>query len=378
MRVGVPTEVKNNEHRVATTPACVYELSSHGHDVFVQAGAGLGSTITDEEFGAAGATIVDGADALWAESELVLKVKEPLPEEYHRLRPGLGLFTYLHLAAAESCTRALLNAQVDSIAYETVTASDGSLPLLFPMSEVAGRLAPLMGLQQMYRTSGGPGTLIGGVSGVQPARVVVIGAGVAGMNSVAVASGLWADVVLLDKDISKLHAADRMYQGRVRTVASNRLSLEEEVAQADLVIGAVLVPGAKAPKLVTNEMVRGMKPGAVLVDIAIDQGGCFEDSRPTTHDEPAFRVHDAILYAVANMPGAVPRTSTYALSNVTTPYALEVANKGVRRAAADNPALGAGLSTLGGQLTSPTVGRALGIEAVLPAQDPGGRARVAV
>ncbi|HIW99557.1 MAG TPA: alanine dehydrogenase [Candidatus Nesterenkonia stercoripullorum] len=368
MRVGIPAEVKNNEHRVAMTPAGVYELSSQGHDVFVQAGAGQGSTISDEEFRSAGAAVIDTADALWAESELVLKVKEPLPEEYHRLRPGLGLFTYLHLAASESCTRALLDAEVDSIAYEMVTAPDGSLPLLFPMSEVAGRLAPLMGLQQMFRTNGGTGALIGGVSGVKPARVVIIGAGVSGMNAVDVATSLWADVVLLDKDISKLRAADRMYQGRIRTVASSKYSLEEEVAQADLVIGAVLIPGARAPKLVTNEMVRQMRPGAVLVDIAIDQGGCFEDSRPTTHDDATFRVHDATFYCVANMPGAVPRTSTFALSNVTTPYAAQVANLGLREAARSNPGLQAGLSTLGGQLTSPPVGRDLGIEAVTPTQ----------
>lgn len=378
MRVGVPTEVKNNEHRVAMTPAGVYELGTNGHDVLVQAGAGAGSMIPDEEYVAAGARIIEDPDLLWAESELVVKVKEPLQQEYHRLRPGLGLFTYLHLAASTSCTEALMDSQVDSIAYEMVSAPDGSLPLLFPMSEVAGRLAPLVGLQQMFSTNGGPGTLIGGVSGVKPSRVVVIGAGVSGMNAVAVASSLWADVVLLDKDLGKLRAADRMYQGKIRTLASSQYALEEEIAEADLVIGAVLIPGAKAPKLVTNEMVRTMKPGSVLVDIAIDQGGCFEDSTPTTHDNPTFSVHQALFYCVANMPGAVPRTATHALSNATTPYIVEVANKGIRAAVADSPGLQSGLSTLGGALTSPAVGRALGIESVTPDEALGMSRSVAV
>lgn len=366
MRVGIPTEVKNNEHRVSMTPAGVYELTTNGHDVLVEAGAGLGSMIPDEEYMAAGGRIIGEPDLLWAESELIVKVKEPLEQEYHRLRPGLGLFTYLHLAASASCTRALLDSQVDSIAYEMVRSADGALPLLFPMSEVAGRLAPLVGLQHMFSTNGGPGTLIGGVSGVKPSRVVVIGAGVSGMNAVAVASSLWADVVLLDTDLAKLRAADRMYQGKIRTLASSKYALEEEIAEADLVIGAVLIPGAKAPKLVTNEMVSTMKPGAVLVDIAIDQGGCFEDSRPTTHDNPTFRVHDTLFYCVANMPGAVPRTATHALSNATTPYIVNVANSGIRQGATESPALRSGLSTLGGALTSPAVGRALGIESESP------------
>lgn len=366
MRIGIPAEVKNQEHRVASTPAAVTELIEDGHEVFVQAGAGLGSGLDDASYRAVGATILDDADAVWGESELVLKVKEPIAEEYHRLRPGLGLFTYLHLAAGADCTRALLDAGTDSIAYELVRSADGSLPLLFPMSEVAGRLAPIVGANAMMKPNGGPGTLIGGISGVSPARVVVIGGGVSGMNAVAVAAGMWSDVVLLDKDVNKLRAADRTYQGRIKTVYSNSYNIAEEVAAADMVIGAVLVPGARAPRLVTNEMVSAMKPGSVLVDIAIDQGGCFEDSRPTTHDDPTFTVHDSIFYCVANMPGAVARTSTFALTNVTTPYARQIARHGVADAARRDPALRAGLSTLGGTLTTPAVGEALGLAAVGP------------
>ena len=368
MRIGIPREVKNNEFRVASTSAGVHELHSHGHDVFVEAGAGEGSSFTDADFRDVGATVIDSADSLWGEAELILKVKEPMEEEYHRLRPGLSLFTYLHLAASKECTCALLDNQVDSIAYELVRAPDGSLPLLFPMSEVAGRLAPIVGAQAMMRPAGGPGMLIGGVSGVRPARVVVIGAGVTGMNAVAVATGMWADVVLLDNDISKLRAADRQYQGRIRTVASTKFAVEQEVLEADLVIGSVLIPGSRAPKLVTNDMVRRMKPGSVLVDIAIDQGGCFEDSRPTTHAEPTFQVHDSIFYCVANMPGAVAHTSTTALTNVTTPYSVQIADRGVKEAARQNPALRAGLSTLGGRLTCSAVGGDLGIDSITPEQ----------
>ncbi|MHA4853128.1 alanine dehydrogenase [Rhodococcus sp. MSC1_016] len=364
MRIGIPKEVKNHEYRVAATPAGVHELVTHGHDVFVERGAGEGSSIGDDAYGAAGAKILDTADAVWQSAELVLKVKEPIAEEYHRMRSDLTLFTYLHLAAGEECTRALLSAGTNSVAYETVQLPDGSLPLLFPMSEVAGRLAPLVGAQALMRPEGGRGVLIGGVSGVLPARVVVIGAGVSGMNAVAVAAGTWADVVLFDKNVDKLRAADRMYQGRIRTLAANAYSIEQEVMQADLVIGAVLVPGAKAPKIISNSLVSRMKPGSVLVDIAIDQGGCFEDSRPTTHADPTFRVHDSVFYCVANMPGAVPHTSTHALTNVTLPYTLQIAEKGLARAARENAALRAGVSTVAGRLTNDAVGVALGIESI--------------
>jgi alanine dehydrogenase len=364
MRIGIPKEVKNHEYRVAATPAGVHELTALGHEVFVERGAGEGSAIGDADYLATGAKILDDADQVWAAADLVLKVKEPIAEEYHRLRPELTLFTYLHLAAGEACTRALLDAGTDSIAYETVQAPDGSLPLLFPMSEVAGRLAPLVGAYCLMRPEGGRGILIGGVSGVEPARVVVIGAGVSGMNAVAVAAGTWGDVILFDKNIDKLRAADRMYQGRIRTLAANQYSIEQEVLEADLVIGAVLVPGAKAPKLVSNSLVSRMKPGSVLVDIAIDQGGCFEDSRPTTHADPTFRVHDSVFYCVANMPGAVPYTSTHALTNVTIPYVVELAEKGFAGAVRDNAALRAGVSTVGGRLTSAAVGAAHGLPSV--------------
>lgn len=355
MRIGIPKEVKNHEYRVAATPAGVHELVTHGHDVFVERGAGEGSSIGDDAYGAAGAKILDTADAVWQSAELVLKVKEPIAEEYHRMRSDLTLFTYLHLAAGEECTRALLSAGTNSVAYETVQLPDGSLPLLFPMSEVAGRLAPLVGAQALMRPEGGRGVLIGGVSGVLPARVVVIGAGVSGMNAVAVAAGTWADVVLFDKNVDKLRAADRMYQGRIRTLAANAYSIEQEVMQADLVIGAVLVPGAKAPKIISNSLVSRMKPGSVLVDIAIDQGGCFEDSRPTTHADPTFRVHDSVFYCVANMPGAVPHTSTHALTNVTLPYTLQIAEKGLARAARRTPlSARASARSRGGSPTMPS------------------------
>jgi alanine dehydrogenase len=364
MRIGIPKEVKNHEYRVAATPAGVHELTTLGHDVVIERGAGEGSAIGDDDYSAAGAKILDDADQVWASADLVLKVKEPIAEEYHRLRQDLTLFTYLHLAASEPCSRALLDAGTNSIAYETVQRPDGSLPLLFPMSEVAGRLAPLVGAHCLMRPEGGRGVLIGGVSGVEPARVVVLGAGVSGMNAVAVAAGMWGDVVLFDTNIDKLRTADRMYQGRIRTLAASRYSIEEEVLEADLVIGAVLVPGAKAPKLVSNELVSRMKPGSVLVDIAIDQGGCFEDSRPTTHAEPTFRVHNSVFYCVANMPGAVPYTSTYALTNVTMPYVVDLAEKGFEGAVRDNPALRAGVSTVGGRLTCPAVAAAHGLASV--------------
>ena len=363
MLVGVPTEVKNHEYRVAITPAGVHEFTRHGHSVLVESGAGLGSSITDREFSAAGATIVSDADDVWAKAELVLKVKEPIAVEYDRMQEGQTLFTYLHLAANKDCTRALLNAHVTGIAYETVQLPNGSLPLLAPMSEVAGRLAPQVGAYHLMRQGGGRGTLMGGVSGVYAAKVVVIGAGVSGMNAAAIALGMQAEVLLLDNNIDKLRDADRIYQGHLQTVASSAYEIERAVVDADLVIGAVLVPGAKAPTLISNDLVSRMRPGSVLVDIAIDQGGCFEDSRPTTHAEPTFRVHDSVFYCVANMPGAVPNTSTYALTNVTLPYALSLADRGWHDALKADPALALGLNTYDGSVTNAPVAGAHGVSA---------------
>ncbi|MCZ7438278.1 alanine dehydrogenase [Micromonospora sp. WMMC241] len=365
MKVGIPREVKNHEYRVAITPAGVNEFTRHGHEVFVEAGAGVGSSITDDEFAAAGAKILATADEVWDTAELVLKVKEPIAEEYHRMREGQVLFTYLHLAASRECTDALVDRKVTGIAYETVELPDRSLPLLAPMSEVAGRLAPQVGAFYMMRTGGGRGVLPGGVSGVYAAKTVVIGAGVSGLNAAAIALGLQSEVLLLDKNVARLRSADAIYRGHLQTVASNAYEIERAVLDADLVIGAVLVPGAKAPKLISNELVSRMKPGSVLVDIAIDQGGCFEDSRPTTHAEPTYKVHDSIFYCVANMPGAVPNTSTYALTNVTLPYALELANQGWRGALRADPALALGLNTHDGKVVYGPVAEAHGMD-VLP------------
>ncbi|MGV9212762.1 alanine dehydrogenase [Micromonospora sp. RB23] len=365
MKVGIPREVKNHEYRVAITPAGVNEFTRSGHQVFVESGAGVGSSITDEEFAAAGAKILGTADEVWDTAELVLKVKEPIAEEYHRMREGQVLFTYLHLAASKECTDALVDRKVTGIAYETVELPDKSLPLLAPMSEVAGRLAPQVGAFYMMRTGGGRGVLPGGVSGVYAAKTVVIGAGVSGMNAAAIALGLQSEVLLLDKNVARLRQADAIYRGHLQTVASNAYEIERAVLDADLVIGAVLVPGAKAPTLISNELVSRMKPGSVLVDIAIDQGGCFEDSRPTTHADPVYKVHESIFYCVANMPGAVPNTSTYALTNVTLPYALELANQGWRDALRNDPALALGLNTHDGQVTYGPVAEAHGMP-VLP------------
>ncbi|NLU80969.1 alanine dehydrogenase [Micromonospora sp. HNM0581] len=365
MKVGIPREVKNHEYRVAITPAGVNEFVRGGHQVFVEAGAGLGSSITDEEFAAAGAKILESADEVWDAAELVLKVKEPVAEEYHRMRAGQVLFTYLHLAASRDCTQALTDRRVTGIAYETVELPDRSLPLLAPMSEVAGRLAPQVGAFHLMRTGGGRGVLPGGVSGVYAAKTVVIGAGVSGMNAAAIALGLQSEVLLLDKNVGRLRQADAIYRGHLQTVASNAYEIERAVLDADLVIGAVLVPGAKAPKLISNELVSRMKAGSVLVDIAIDQGGCFEDSRPTTHADPVYRVHESIFYCVANMPGAVPNTSTYALTNVTLPYALELANHGWREASRRDPALALGLNTHDGHVVYGPVAEAHGLP-VLP------------
>ncbi len=361
MRIGVPREVKNHEYRVALTPAGAHELVASGHEVLVERGAGLGSSITDVDYDSVGATLVEGADKVWAAADLLLKVKEPIESEYHRLRRGQVLFTYLHLAASRPCTQALLDSGITAIAYETVRLPDGSLPLLAPMSEVAGRLAPQAGASALLAAAGGRGVLLGGVPGVAPGQVVVIGAGVSGQNAVAMAVGLGADVTVLDLDVTKLRRLDDRYAGRVTTIVSNRHELERACLDADLVIGAVLVPGARAPRLVSNDLVRRMKPGSVLVDIAIDQGGCFEDSRPTTHDDPTYRVHGSVFYCVANMPGAVPHTSTHALINATLPYVLAVANLGVDAAMAADPALAAGLCTRDGALHNAQVAHDLGM-----------------
>ena len=361
MRVGVPKEVKNHEYRVAITPAGAHELVRAGHEVFVERDAGTGSRILDEDFTAAGAVILPGADDVWQSGDLILKVKEPVAEEYHRMRKGQVLFTYLHLAASLSCTEALLAAGTIAIAYETVQLPDGSLPLLAPMSEVAGRMAPQGGAHHLQRDGGGRGVLMGGVSGVYAAKVVVLGAGVSGMNAAAIALGMQAEVLLLDKNVARLRSADAIYQGHLQTVASNSYEVERAVIDADLVIGAVLVPGAKAPMLVSNDLVSRMKPGSVLVDIAIDQGGCFEDSHPTTHDNPTYLVHESLFYCVANMPGAVPHTSTYALTNVTLPYAVELANRGWRDALRADAALAAGLHTYEGAVTCQPVADAHGL-----------------
>ena len=364
MKVGIPREVKDHEYRVAITPSGVRELVSHGHEVFVEKDAGVGSSITDEEFVAAGASIIGSADDVWVTGDLILKVKEPVAEEYHRMRAGQVLFTYLHLAASRACTDALLASGTTGVAYETVQLADRSLPLLAPMSEVAGRMAPQVGAHCLERAAGGRGVLMGGVSGVYAAKVVVLGAGVSGLNAAAIALGMQAEVLLLDKNISRLREVDRIYQGHMQTVASNTYEIERACLDADLVIGAVLVPGAKAPTLVTDELVSQMKQGSVLVDISVDQGGCFESTHPTTHSDPTYEVNGSLFYCVANMPGAVPNTSTYALTNVTLPYAVEIANRGIRAAVEADPALALGVNTVAGHVTYAPVAEAHGLPMV--------------
>ena len=364
MKVGVPKEIKTHEYRVAITPAGVVELVKNGHEVFIEQDAGIGSSISNEEYVASGAKILPTADEVWAAGDLILKVKEPIAAEYHRMRKGQVLFTYLHLAASKDCTDALLNAGVTAIAYETVELPDRTLPLLAPMSEVAGRLAPQVGAQALMRAQGGRGVLLGGVPGVAAGKVVVLGAGVAGMNAAAIALGMQAEVLLLDVNVARLRQVDAIYQGHMQTIASNSYEIEKAVLDADLVIGAVLIHGAKAPKLVSNDLVSRMKPGSVLVDIAIDQGGCFEDSKPTTHADPTYAVHNSLFYCVANMPGAVPYTSTYALTNVTLPYALALANKGWQKAISDDPALALGLNVHDGHVTYPAVAEAFDLHLV--------------
>ncbi|AKL65547.1 alanine dehydrogenase [Streptomyces sp. CJ_13] len=361
MKVGIPREVKNNEFRVAITPAGVHELVRGGHQVFVEQNAGVGSSITDAEYVSAGAEILGTADEVWATADLLLKVKEPIAEEYHRLRKDQTLFTYLHLAASRECTDALLASGTTAIAYETVELANRALPLLAPMSEVAGRLAPQVGAYHLMRSAGGRGVLPGGVPGTHAGECVVIGGGVSGWNAAQIAIGMGFHVTLLDRDINKLREADKVFGTKIKTIVSNAFELEKAVIEADLVIGAVLIPGAKAPKLVTNELVAKMKPGSVLVDIAIDQGGCFEDSRPTTHAEPTFQVHNSVFYCVANMPGAVPNTSTYALTNATLPYIVQLANLGWAEALRRDPALALGLNTHDGQVVYGPVAEAHGM-----------------
>ena len=362
MRVGIPRELKDNEYRVAITPSGVHELTVRGHTVVVEKDAGAGSSIPDDDFVAAGAQILGAADDVWAEADLVCKVKEPVAEEYHCMRRGQVLFTYLHLAASAECTRALVDSGITAIAYETVQLADGSLPLLAPMSEVAGRLAPQVGAYHLMRQGGGRGVLMGGVSGVYAAKVVVLGAGVSGMNAAAIALGMQAEVLLLDKNIDKLRQADRIYQGHLQTIASNKYEIERACIDADLVIGAVLVPGAKAPMLISDELVARMKPGSVLVDISIDQGGCFESSHPTTHSEPTYTVANSVFYCVANMPGAVPHTSTYALTNVTLPYAERIAELGWEAAVRADVALAQGVNVVDGTVVYGPVAEAHGLD----------------
>ena len=361
MKVGVPKEVKNHEYRVALTPVGVHELTQHGHEVYVEKEAGAGSLIPDAEYVAAGAKMLDTADDVWGTADLVLKVKEPIAEEYARMREGQTLFTYLHLAADRPLTEELMKRQVTAIAYETVQLPSGGLPLLYPMSEVAGCLAPQVGAHSLMKAQGGRGVLMGGVGGVANAKVVIIGAGVSGQNAANIALGMGADVTLLDTDLDKLRMSFWRYNNRVHGLASSKLAIQQQVMEADMVIGAVLIPGAKAPKLVSNDLVAQMKPGSVLVDIAVDQGGCFEDTRPTTHADPTFMVHDSVFYCVANMPGAVPNTSTYALTNATLPYTVALADKGWQQALRDDPSLALGLNTHAGGLTNAPVAEAHGM-----------------
>jgi len=358
MQVGIPRELKDHEHRVAITPVGVNELVDAGHQVLVEHDAGAGSSIPDQEYVRAGAGIVADPEELWGSADLVLKVKEPIPEEYQRLRAGQVLFTYLHLAASRELTEALCKSGVTAVAYETVELPGGRLPLLAPMSEVAGRMAPQVGAHLLEREQGGRGVLMGGVSGVAAARVVVLGGGMAGQNAAWIAAGMEAEVVLVDTNVDKLRYVDAIHKGRIMTLVSTRRTIQELVVQADLVIGAVLIPGARAPRLVSRELVGRMRTGAVLVDISIDQGGCFETSHVTTHSDPTYVVDGVVHYCVGNMPGAVPHTSTYALTNVTVPYAVQIAGLGVEAAVRRDEALARGVNVYRGELTSQPVAEA--------------------
>jgi alanine dehydrogenase len=366
MRIGVPSEIKPDEYRVAITPAGVRELSARGHEVLVQASAGEGSAMADQQFLAQGARIVDDADAVFSQAELVLKVKEPQPEEVARLRHGQTLFTYLHLAAEPELARGLRQSGATCIAYETVEDPEGRLPLLAPMSEVAGKIATQAGAFMLEKPLGGRGILLGGVPGVAAATVLVIGGGVVGMNAAFIAIGMQADVFVFDRSIDRLRELEVAFGGRASTVYSSTLAIEEMLPLADLVIGAVLVHGGRSPRVVTREQLKLMRKHAVLVDVSIDQGGCFETSRPTTHSDPTFEVDGITHYCVTNMPGAVPITSTYALTNATLPYVIELADHGVEHALARDPGLRMGLNVAGGEITHPAVAEALGIAAVSP------------
>jgi alanine dehydrogenase len=360
--VGVPKEVKDNEYRVALTPEGARELTHAGHRVVVQKGAGEGSSLYEQRYERAGAEMVGTAEDVWRQAEMILKVKEPIPSEYELLQEGQILFTYLHLAADRQLTELLLQRKVSAVAYETVQLADARLPLLAPMSEIAGRMAPHVGARLQEKEYGGRGVLLGGVSGVRPGKVLVLGAGMAGGNAAWIAAGMEAEVIVVDKSLDKLRFIDQINKGRIMTLMSDRLTLEQRVREADVVIGTVLIPGARAPKLVTEEMVASMRPGSVIIDISIDQGGCFETSRMTTHSNPTYVVHDVVHYCVGNMPGAVPNTSTYALTNVTLPYAIPIADMGLEEALRADSALAAGLNTYGGALTNQAVARAHDME----------------
>ena len=355
MIIGVPKEIKNNENRVAMTPAGVHELVSRGHQLLIEVGAGVGSAFEDTDYVASGAQIVETAAEIWARADMIVKVKEPIAQEYPMMRKGQVLFTYLHLAASRACTDAILTSGVTAIAYETVQLQNRQLPLLQPMSEVAGRLSAQIGAYQLMKTEGGAGILMGGVPGTPKAKVVVIGGGAAGTEAAVVAHGMGADVTIIDSSLPRLRELDARFSSQVHTRASNSLEIASQLKDADLVIGSVLIPGEKAPKLVTDQMVKAMKKGAVLVDIAIDQGGCFEHSKPTTHDDPTFQVHDTLYYCVANMPGAVPATSTRALTNATLPYVVALASKGWKQALRDDAALALGLNAHEGSITHPAL-----------------------
>lgn len=360
MRIGIPREIKDHEYRVAATPEGVRELIHAGHQVLVESGAGAGSSLTDADYAAAGAAIVPGAADAWG-AELVLKVKEPLEPEFGFLRSDLVLFTYLHLAASGPLTHALVDGGTAAVAYETVEDRTGRLPLLAPMSEIAGRMAPHVAANLLERERGGRGVLMGGSAGVAPARVLVLGAGMAGSNAAWIAAGMEAEVTIVDRDIERLRFVDQIHRGRIQTLASNRLALERMVPEVDVLVGTVLVPGAKAPRLITRDMVASMRPGSVIVDISVDQGGCVETTRMTTHSDPTFVEEGVVHYCVGNMPGAVPRTSTYALTNVTLPYALEIAGRGLVEASAADPGLARGLNVFDGAVTNEGVGQAHGL-----------------
>jgi len=362
--VGVPKEVKDNEFRVALTPEGARELTAAGHQVLVQEGAGEGSSLFEDRYKRAGAEFVSSAEDVWRQADMILKVKEPIESEYPLMREGQILFTYLHLAASKALTEALLERRVKAVAYETVEDDQHRLPLLAPMSEVAGRMAPHVGAHLQEKEYGGRGVLMGGVSGVRPAKVLVLGAGMAGANAAWIAAGMEAEVIVVDKNLDKLRFIDQIHKGRIITLMSDRLTLEQRVRESDILVGSVLVPGAKAPKLVSEEMVASMRPGSVIIDIAIDQGGCVETSHMTTHSDPTYLVHDVVHYAVGNMPGAVPNTSTYALTNVTLPFALDIANRGLEDAVGRDPVLGRGVNAYGGQVTNDGVAEAHGMESV--------------